>query len=49
LQDARERDDPGDGILKARVKLEQGPAEIMVSPDEIFTDKDKDDDEKNAA
>ena len=25
----------------ARVKLEQGPAEIMLSPDLIFTDKDK--------
>jgi hypothetical protein len=49
LQKARERDEPGDGILNARVKLEQGPAEIMVAPDEIFTDKDKDDDEKSAA
>jgi serine phosphatase RsbU (regulator of sigma subunit) len=49
LQGARERDEPGDGILNARVKLEQGPSEVMVSPDEIFTDKDKDDDEKNAA
>ena len=39
-----------DGILKARVKLEQGPAEIMISPDLIFTDKDKSkDDDKNAA
>jgi hypothetical protein len=51
LQGARERDEPGDGILNARVKLEQGPSEVMVSPDLIFTDKDKDkdDDEKNAA
>jgi len=30
------------------VKLDQGPAEIMVSPDLIFTDKDKDDGEKAA-
>ncbi|HVS24606.1 MAG TPA: hypothetical protein VMU03_12850 [Gammaproteobacteria bacterium] len=50
LQPKGERDDPGDGILKARVKLEQGPAEIMLSPDLIFTDKDKSkDDDKNAA
>jgi hypothetical protein len=49
LQDARGRDDPGDGILKARVKLEQGPSEIMLSPDLIFTEKDKKDDDKNAA
>jgi hypothetical protein len=50
LQDARGRDDPGDGILKARVKLEQGPSEVMLSPDLIFTDKDKSkDDDKNAA
>jgi hypothetical protein len=52
LERARERDEPGDGILNARVKLEQGPSEVMVSPDLIFTDKDKDkddDDEKNAA
>jgi hypothetical protein len=33
----------GDSNLSARVKLEQGPSEIMVSPDLIFTEKDKDD------
>ena len=37
----------GDNNVNARVKLEHGPAEIMVSPDLIFTEKDKDD--KNAA
>ncbi len=40
----------GDSNTNQRVKLEQGPAEIMVSPDLIFTDKDKDkDDKENAA
>jgi chromosome segregation ATPase len=38
----------GDSNTNQRVKLEQGPAEIMVSPDLIFTDKDKDKDDKNA-
>jgi chromosome segregation ATPase len=37
----------GDSNSNQRVKLDQGPAEIMVSPDLIFTDKDKDD--KSAA
>jgi DNA repair exonuclease SbcCD ATPase subunit len=54
LPSARDRERAGgDGVLNARVKLEQGPAEIMLSPDLIFTDKDKDkdkdDDEKSAA
>jgi chromosome segregation ATPase len=39
----------GDSNTNQRVKLEQGPAEIMVSPDLIFTEKDKDKDDKNAA
>jgi chromosome segregation ATPase len=38
----------GDSNLNARVKLEQGSAEIMVSPDLIFTEKDKDDGGKAA-
>jgi len=38
----------GDSNLSARVKLEQGPSEIMVSPDLIFTEKDKDDGGKAA-
>jgi chromosome segregation ATPase len=38
----------GDSNLSARVKLEQGPGEIMVSPDLIFTEKDKDDGGKAA-
>jgi len=33
----------GDSNTNQRVKLEQGPSEIMVSPDLIFTEKDKDD------
>jgi hypothetical protein len=33
----------GDSNLSARVKLEQGSGEVMVSPDLIFTEKDKDD------
>ena len=37
----------GDSNTNQRVKLEQASSEIMVSPDLIFTDKDKDD--KNAA
>jgi chromosome segregation ATPase len=39
----------GDNNVNARVKLEQAPSEIMVSPDLIFTEKDKDKDDKNAA
>ena len=39
----------GDSNVDARVKLEQGPAEIMVSPDLIFTEKDKDKDDKESA
>src|SRR5262249_3127000 len=39
----------GDSNTNQRVKLEQAPAEIMVSPDLIFTEKDKDKDDKNAA
>jgi chromosome segregation ATPase len=38
----------GDSNVNARVKLEQASAEIMVSPDLIFTEKDKDDGEKVA-
>ncbi|HUO69003.1 MAG TPA: hypothetical protein VMV37_15795 [Gammaproteobacteria bacterium] len=38
----------GDSNLSARVKLEQGSGEIMVSPDLIFTEKDKDDGDKAA-
>jgi chromosome segregation ATPase len=38
----------GDSNLNARVKLEQASSEIMVSPDLIFTEKDKDDGEKVA-
>jgi hypothetical protein len=38
----------GDSNLSARVKLEQSPSEIMVSPDLIFTEKDKDDGDKAA-
>jgi hypothetical protein len=38
----------GDSNLSARVKLEQGSGEIMVSPDLIFTEKDKDDGGKAA-
>ena len=38
----------GDSNTNQRVKLEQGPAEIMVSPDLIFTEKDKDDGGKAA-
>jgi hypothetical protein len=40
----REKARGGDSNVNARVKLDQGPAEIMVSPDLIFTDKDKDKD-----
>lgn len=38
----------GDSNLSARVKLEQASGEIMVSPDLIFTEKDKDDGGKAA-
>lgn len=38
----------GDSNLNARVKLEQASGEIMVSPDLIFTEKDKDDGGKAA-
>ena len=38
----------GDSNTNQRVKLEQGPSEIMVSPDLIFTEKDKDDGGKAA-
>ena len=38
----------GDSNTNQRVKLEQGPGEIMVSPDLIFTEKDKDDGGKAA-
>jgi len=38
----------GDSNLNARVKLEQASSEIMVSPDLIFTEKDKDDGGKAA-
>jgi len=44
----REKPRGGDNNVNARVKLEQGSAEIMVSPDLIFTEKDKDDGEKVA-
>jgi len=49
LDPGRDRPRAGDSNSNQRVKLDQGPAEIMVSPDLIFTDKDKDDGEKNAA
>jgi hypothetical protein len=51
LDPGREKPRAGDSNANQRVKLDQGPAEIMVSPDLIFTDKDKDKDdgEKNAA
>lgn len=38
----------GDSNVNARVKLEQGSAEIMVAADLIFTEKDKDDGGKAA-
>jgi hypothetical protein len=38
----------GDSNLSAQVKLEQPSSEIMVSPDLIFTEKDKDDGGKSA-
>jgi DNA repair exonuclease SbcCD ATPase subunit len=38
----------GDSNANQRVKLEQASAEIMVSPDLIFTEKDKDDGDKVA-
>jgi chromosome segregation ATPase len=38
----------GDSNTNQRVKLEQASSEIMVSPDLIFTEKDKDDGEKVA-
>jgi chromosome segregation ATPase len=38
----------GDSNANQRVKLEQPSSEIMVSPDLIFTEKDKDDGEKVA-
>jgi chromosome segregation ATPase len=47
IDPGRERPRSGDSNSNQRVKLEQGPAEVMVSPDLIFTDKDKDD--KSAA
>ncbi len=45
----REKPRGGDSNTNQRVKLEQGPAEIMVSPDLIFTDKDKDKDGTGSA
>jgi len=45
----REKPRGGDSNLNARVKLEQGPSEIMVSPDLIFTEKDKDKDDDGKA
>jgi chromosome segregation ATPase len=38
----------GDSNTNQRVKLEQAPSEVMVSPDLIFTEKDKDDGGKAA-
>ncbi|HUL80921.1 MAG TPA: hypothetical protein VL131_02200 [Gammaproteobacteria bacterium] len=49
LDPGRDKPRAGDSNSNQRVKLDQGPAEVMVSPDLIFTDKDKDDGEKNAA
>ena len=43
IDPGKEKPRGGDSNLNARVKLEQGSGEIMVSPDLIFTDKDKDD------
>jgi len=48
LDPGRDKPRAGDSNSNQRVKLDQGPAEIMVSPDLIFTDKDKDDGEKAA-
>jgi hypothetical protein len=44
----KEKPRGGDSNLNARVKLEQASSEIMVSPDLIFTEKDKDDGGKAA-
>ncbi len=48
IDPGREKPRGGDSNLNARVKLEQASAEIMVSPDLIFTEKDRDDGGKAA-
>jgi chromosome segregation ATPase len=46
IDPGQEKPRGGDSNLNAKVKLEQTSAEIMVSPDLIFTEKDKDDGRK---